>query len=385
LYAPLLVIAFLAAGAVMLAGSIQSLLLTISLAASLLLAHMGLAYWLASRWHAELRKLQARQTEAAQQDRQKNPVGIRGLDKLCTNVLPVWSGQIELTRAHTEASVTALANRFASINDRLANTISSTREKSGSALIALLGENATDLNSIIVTLRSALAMKESMLKEVTSLSLFTDALKRMAKDVGDIAKQTNLLALNAAIEAARAGEVGRGFAVVADEVRELSNLSGETGKKISEAVETVNKAIAVTLQISSQYAQQDLEMVVKSETVIEQVVERVHNAVQGLVNSSEVLCQENHALGDEIAEVLVALQFQDRISQVLGHVRDDMSKLKEHIASQERRIAGGGGADSIDASIWLDDLSHVYTVPEQHVVHKGGKAKAAASTAITFF
>ncbi|MDD5249754.1 MAG: methyl-accepting chemotaxis protein, partial [Rhodocyclaceae bacterium] len=213
-----------------------------------------------------------------------------------------------------------------------------------------------------------------------------DALKHMAKDVGEIAKQTNLLALNAAIEAARAGDVGRGFAVVADEVRKLSDLSGETGKKISATIETVNQAIASTLEISSRYARQDEEMVANSEKVIEHVVSRVHGAVQGLVDASDQLRQENQSVGEEIAEVLVALQFQDRVSQVLGHVRNDMGKLNERIVNQERRVAEGVNPGAIDATAWLDELSHTYTVPEQHVVHRGGKPAATADSAdITFF
>ena len=38
------------------------------------------------------------------------------------------------------------------------------------------------------------------------------------------------------------------------------------------------------------------------------------------------------------------------------------------------------------AAVWLTELSHTYTVPEQHVVHSGGKPQAASSsTEITFF
>jgi len=203
--------------------------------------------------------------------------------------------------------------------------------------------------------------------------------------VGDIAKQTNLLALNAAIEAARAGDVGRGFAVVADEVRKLSNLSGETGKKITETVDTVNKAIASTLEISRQFAQQDQEMVVTSEKVIEQVVGRVHTAVSGLADSADVLRHETQSIGEEIADVLVAFQFQDRISQVLSHVCKDMGKLKDRIATQEQQLAAGNKPGPIDATTWLNELSHTYTVPEQHVVHSGGAPRAAAATEITFF
>jgi methyl-accepting chemotaxis protein len=263
--------------------------------------------------------------------------------------------------------------------------MASTRGDAGDGLIASLSENEVELNSIVATLRSALAMKESMLGEVTSLSQFTESLKRMAKDVGDIAKQTNLLALNAAIEAARVGEAGRGFAVVSDEVRKLSTLSGETGKKIDETVETVNKAIAATLRISHQYARQDEEMIVKSEKVIEHVVGSVHAALRGLADSSAVLRRETQSIGEEISDVLVALQFQDRVSQVLGQVGKDMSKLKDRLADQERQLAAGGTPGPMDAATWLDELSHTYTVPEQHMVHSGGAPPKAAATEITFF
>ena len=347
----------------------------------------AVAFVVTSRWKTMLRESQ--RVAKTTLDRgwcAHKPHCIGGLDQLCTGVLPVWSGQVDLARQHTEESITALTNRFANINQQIGETLASSQGEGGNNLIALLSENEVELGSIVATLRSALAMKESMLGEVSSLSQFTNALKHMAKDVGEIAKQTNLLALNAAIEAARAGDVGRGFAVVADEVRKLSDLSGETGKKISETIETVNKAIESTLHISNQYAKQDEEMIVNSEKVIEHVVGRVHAAAMGLVDSSDVLRQQTQSIGTEIAEVLVALQFQDRVSQVLSHVSNDMNKLKGRIADQERQLAAGGRPGPIDATTWLTELSHTYTVPEQHVVHSGGAPRTApAETEITFF
>jgi methyl-accepting chemotaxis protein len=346
----------------------------------------AVAWLIAARWQAILRLERA----AAQRDIERaycerKPHCVAGLERLCGRVLPVWSGQIDMARAHTEDSITALANRFASIDQRIGTTLASSRGEASEGLIATLRENGAELDSIIATLRSALAMKEAMLAEITSLSQFTEALKRMARDVGDIAAQTNLLALNAAIEAARAGDVGRGFAVVADEVRKLSNQSAATGKKISETVETVNRAIDNTLNISRDFALQDKEMVVGAEKVIERVVGHVHTAVVELAASSDVLRRETRTIGEEMAEVLVALQFQDRISQVLNHVSNDMGKLKDRLADQERQVAAGGKPAAIDAVTWLDELSHTYTVPEQHLVHGGGEAPATAVADITFF
>ena len=375
-----LVLAALAAGGIVTVGGSDTLAL--ALTASVVAAGGVLAYLGASRWRSVLTRVREDARRELASERQQHATDhIAGLDKLCEGVLPVWSGQVEMARSHTEESVTALTNRFAEISQRIGNTMAASRGEGSDELIVLLRENADELKSIISTLRAAISTKEAMLGEIAALAKLTEGLQRMASDVGDVAKQTNLLALNAAIEAARAGEVGRGFAVVADEVRKLSSLSGATGKKIGETVATVNQAIASTLEISHQYAEQDAQMVTHSEKVIEHVVDRTHSAVVGLADSSEVLRRETETISAEIGEVLVALQFQDRISQVLGHICNDMGKLREHIVSQRQ----GDGSAPIDASVWLDELSHTYTVPEQHEIHKGGEAHGSASSEITFF
>jgi methyl-accepting chemotaxis protein len=384
--APAIVLALVGATGILISGGLTTLALVF---ATLLAVLGGGLVWLTvtlsqKAWN---QMLAAGEKSVADEQLRHQASHLAGLDQLCAGVLPVWSGQIEMARSHTEESITALANRFAAINQRIGNTVASSQGASGDGLIALLQENEAELNSILTTLRSALATKDSMLREIATLSKFTEQLKGMAQNVGDIAKQTNLLALNAAIEAARAGEVGRGFAVVADEVRKLSDLSGGTGKKISETVETVNQAIAATLNISQQYAAQDEAMVAQSEAIIQHVVGRTQEAALGLARSSDVLRNETQSIGAEIAEVLVALQFQDRVSQILGHVNQDMGKLKERIAEHEAGRAQGDVSASLDASSWLDELSHTYTVPEQLVVHRGGKPVVAATEAaeITFF
>jgi len=315
---------------------------------------------------------------------------ISGLDKLCVGVLPIWSGQIDIARNHTEEAAIALAARFSDISQRLESSTahgSLGHNAESQPLVTLLQETQKELDSIILSLRAALASKESLLTEVLTLSSYTETLQGMAQDVGDIASQTNLLALNAAIEAARAGDVGRGFAVVADEVRKLSNLSGETGKKISETVDTVNRAISETLQASRRYTEQDETLVHDSSAVIERVISRFGRAATDLTEASAKLRQESTAVGAEVSEVLVALQFQDRVSQVLNHVKDDLHKLQQNIENSEQLLSTGSNPLPVDAAQWLEELSRTYTMPEQHRVHQGGSAQdnSSNSTEITFF
>lgn len=326
--------------------------------------------------------------EELEQERAKH---ISGLDEVCEEVMPIWSNQIEMARVHTETAITDLSMRFANLSQRLSAAVAASGgdgDSGQSGLVVLLQSSQHELNSIITSLRAALEVKQSMLGEVQSLARFTGDLQKMAQDVADIAGQTNLLALNAAIEAARAGEVGRGFAVVADEVRKLSNLSGETGKKMSETVETVNKAIASTLRVSEQYALQDAEMVQKSEQTIAHVMSQFGDATSDLSSSTEMLRHESQEIGGEIANVLVNLQFQDRVSQMLMHVRNDLSKLEGRLQETNRERAAGDALTAMDARVWLSELAQTYTMPEQHAAHGGGQVVMAENnndSDITFF
>lgn len=318
---------------------------------------------------------------------------IDGLDQLCRGVLPVWSVQIEIARQQTESAINDLSQRFGNLSHRLETAVSASQTSDagsgGSAMgvVALLKNSETDLNSIISALRSALKEKETLLQEVHQLSRFTQELQEMASNVGSIAHQTNLLAINAAIEAARAGEVGRGFAVVASEVRKLSQLSAATGQKMTATVETVNNAIVKTLRVSSQYAQQDEVMTASSKEIIEKVLSQFHSTATGLNDSAEVMRSESQLIQTEISDVLVALQFQDRISQVLSQVRNDLNKLNQTLDVSEQQLADGVVPMPLNTTTWLEDFTSTYTMPEQHTTVQGGVSSSApqAATAITFF
>ena len=143
--------------------------------------------------------------------------------------------------------------------------------------------------------------------------------------------------------------------------------------------------------ITRDYAEKDTALVTESSNVIGNVIARFSGAATRLSESSEHLRIESVAIGEEIDQVLVALQFQDRVSQVLNHVNQDLGKLKEKIDQGKEKQGQGGDLPPIEAARWLDELSQTYTMPEQHAVHGGGKhpkTKAASSSNsgdITFF
>ena len=341
---------------------------------------VGLGFW-------QLRRAQARQAAHAKSQAFSQPMSggrDEALEALCVAVLPVWSEQIEAARAHTEQEIVSLTSRFAELADRI-HSVAGNDQGSGDRLVNLMASSQNQLDGILQSLREAMSSKGALLTEVNGLAGLTEQLKSMAKDVGDVARQTNLLALNAAIEAARAGEAGRGFAVVADEVRKLSTLSGDTGQKIGETVETVNGAIARTLELSQRHAERDTGTLNQSGETIEQVIGAFGGTTRDVVERSDTLAENATAVGGAIAEVLVALQFQDRVSQMLGHIRDDQARLERLVIERRALAASGQPLPRLDTQGWLAELARTYTMAEQVAVHQGKRPAAAADSDITFF
>jgi methyl-accepting chemotaxis protein len=340
----------------------------------------------------------ARQAGAAACLAELPPPGhLDGLDALCKQVLPIWNRQIETARGQTESAVSDLSSRFSDIHSHLGNALGGYRQSSGNVadpgsssegnVLAMLANGQNGLGQMLTALRAGLSAKEEMLARIREVAQFSDELKSMADSVSAIATQTNLLALNAAIEAARAGEAGRGFAVVADEVRKLSGLSNDTGKKISSRVEAISQAIQVSVQIAERFSAQDAQTMHDSEALIGNVLKLFRGAVEQLNEAASQFQKEGMAVQQSVAEVIVSLQFQDRVSQILRQTMDDLRRLQERLADHAARSAQGTPMPPIDVSAWLDNLSRTYTTLEEADNHQGAAPRSTqgSETEITFF
>ena len=310
------------------------------------------------------------------------------VNTLSAELLPLWAKQIESGRGQMESAVVGLAGVFSGIVDRLDASVRASDSAAegvdgGQGLVSVLGQSEARLNSLIASLRVAMKHKQEMVAEVDGLLDFIGELRKMAMDVAAIADQTNLLALNAAIEAARAGEVGRGFAVVADEVRKLSGLSKETGKRISEKVETISKAIAGAVAAAKSNAAQEEGSLAGSESVVQEVLGDFRQVTDALVESSGILRSESATINGQLAEALVQLQFQDRVSQILSHVRDSVNVLPSRLEQSHADFFRGGMPAPVDAQALIDELARSYATQEERLNHGGGEA--VDHSEITFF
>lgn len=316
---------------------------------------------------------------------------LAGLDHFAQTVVPVWEKQIETGRSQSEHAVIELMHKFSGIVTKLdeavaASNVSVESVESGEhGLVAVFAQSESRMESVVASMQVTLRNKDTLLHDVGHLVQFVDQLKEMASAVAKIADQTNLLALNAAIEAARAGESGRGFAVVADEVRKLSGLSGDTGRKISEKVMLINQAISTAFASAEKSTEQDIQSVSASEKAIYGVLEDFRQVTGGLVQSAGILRNASAGIQQEVAESLVQLQFQDRTSQILCHVRDSVASFPGKLRESEMLFKESGRLHALNVSAVLADLERTYATSEEQANHGKGKGAQQQDDEITFF
>jgi methyl-accepting chemotaxis protein len=90
-----------------------------------------------------------------------------------------------------------------------------------------------------------------------------------------------------------------------------------------------------------------------------------------LSDTAEQLQQESTDIRDELSDVLVSLQFQDRVSQILVHVRNNMEKLHKHLQQFKQDRAASIPVKHLDIKTWLAEMEVLYATQEKTHTHRG--------------
>ncbi|OGB35058.1 MAG: hypothetical protein A3F78_19065 [Burkholderiales bacterium RIFCSPLOWO2_12_FULL_61_40] len=314
----------------------------------------------AAVWYlvAQVQTAQSRLDLALQAGSGRSACSSEDIAELLQNVLPAWQHHVGLVKTQTEGAVVQLTASFGSVLQQFdlagigGGRVGADADDGKS--ISLLALCERELQPVVLSLTHVIEGKDALLANVRNLAKETLELQAMAAEVRSIAAQTNLLALNAAIEAARAGESGRGFAVVASEVRMLSQRSAETGKHIGERVGHIGAIMNTTLSAAEEATEEDKNAV----SLSGELVEHVLGHVRKLGASADSMRTHGLVVRREVEKLLVALQFQDRVSQILGSVDANMDSMQQTLSDM-------GTAALPSSEEWLADMNQRATMADQ--------------------
>lgn len=300
--------------------------------------------------------------------------------------LQIVSRQIDTARTQTEQGVGSLLAEFDSLQGRLDQAVQTASDiASGEGGDAHgqddFARNESDLRSVLSTLEASGERRRTLLQALDGLDAYAEALRNMTGEVEVIASRTNLLALNAAIEAARAGEQGRGFAVVAEEVRKLSGLSSDTVRRMAEKIQSISDSLAHIGQSAAVSGEADQQAMTDADAAVNAVLARFRRFTEQTRNSAEAVRHENDGIRADVAQMLVSLQFQDRVSQILSHAEISLNGLGQLL--DEQLSAGANVREVIES--WLEDVERSYTTDEQRRNHHGNQQGPTDAGEVTFF
>ncbi len=360
----------------MLAGVAGGLLLLLAMYSWIVLGRLG------PRLRAHIEALELQAGEAASHRVRGDQVDDYHeiMEKLFLEALPIWRKQLVAVNEQLVSAMNSLSQRFAEIAMNMDAIKKTQTTEDGTIINSVDGQDseihadARDmmdrLRRVAEALRDSLIMKNDAMQQIETLEQFTDDLRRMAEGVDKVAKQTDLLALNAAIEAARAGEAGRGFAVVADEVRTLAKVAEETGQNIIGKANDIQRHIGATLASAKESAEKESKLLRESEESIEVVLDRYQIASDTLELTSTLLVNVSVDMTKEIQGIMADMQFQDRVSQIITHVEDNIDFVAAQLRQGNVDMRKGSHPRLPDVEEWRRTMQSSYTTPEQHALHR---------------
>ncbi len=276
-----------------------------------------------------------------------------------------FSAQFELAREEMARVQTLLSDAIASLTDSFHGMHEHTRRQRDLTISVTTGtDDAGSAHQFDEFVRNTSEVMQQVVDSIVSNSKLgmelvelTDSMAQNTTDVqsilseiGSIAKQTNLLALNAAIEAARAGEAGRGFAVVADEVRDLSARTTQFSQQINALMKNMQSSVGQTEIAIQRMASQDMTFAFDSKSRVENIISTMEGQNRARIEALGQLGGIADDVDSQVGRAVTALQFQDMVSQLLGHVNNRVAAMDD-VASHLGELAATLQKDaaSVDA------------------------------------
>lgn len=297
-----------------------------------------------------------------------------GAEVMVSQVVPVWSKQMEITREAAVDGMAKLLDTFAQMSGAL-GTLADNLENNSPTLEVGGIDNALAVNSpaqaalaaLLAPSMRAFAQRDAALNELNHCAEALQELRHLGQQAREVAKHTRLVAFNASIESNRgvqAAGSGSGAQAVANETRMLAARMGEVGEQVERTVSKLDKSLH----------SERLKGAVGSSTEEElrlEVQVRAREALSGLVgalgsamsNSADVQ-QASQTLREQLDEAFVNFQFGDRLSQMMAIVGTDMANFA-------RWVSANPYATQSDAAEWLANLESSYTMEEQRSQHHG--------------
>lgn len=301
-------------------------------------------------------------------------------------VLPVLTAQLKEVAAQVEQSVVKVCDSFQAMALRAREAAAqvalvhdaSARPKGGEGGIGgLISSTRGTLGDLLRQVEQSSAFSSLTVNRMETMEQQVAAVERTLHEIDEVAGKARVLALNGRLEAARAGAQGVAFGVVATETAKMANHAIDSSRVMRERIGEVSQTIASAAEELRDRAEADRRGVSRSHEEVDHALDRMtalHAEMQEVIARSR---QNSDQLARDISAAVMAMQFQDAMSQRIEHV---VQTLEELHAALSARIDPEGEAAATGTRDWALRMAGQYTMASEHRVlaeHAGQMGTAA--------
>jgi methyl-accepting chemotaxis protein len=288
------------------------------------------------------------------------------------------SVQLKQTSAQIESSVVGVCNSFQGIAERARQTVARTtgflgqqdnepsNKRSFEGLIDSCGQT---LVKILSATEEASEISQRAIDRIQQMDKASQLVSGALRQFEEIARGNRILALNARIEAARAGNQGAGFGVVAVEVLSQTERSQKLTAQVSDLITNLRGLAGSTLDDLKRMNEQGHKRAEQCRAEVDVSLGNLQTAHGEMKEMLTGMTEEGAFLANDIGAAVRSLQFQDRTSQRIAHVVEDLDTLHGRLVSRFGSVSAGNTAS--------DEGFSAYTMREEREVAGMGVAEAA--------
>ncbi len=289
------------------------------------------------------------------------------------------SKQLKQTSEQIESSVVGVCKSFQGIAERARSTVARTAgflssesktafgKQSFEGLIANCSET---LVKILSTTEEAGEVSRRAIERIQQIDKVSQTINMALAKVEKIAHENKMLAMNARIEAAHAGEFGAGFAVVAVEIVSQTNKSREVTAQVSGLIKNLRELADSTLKDLQGMIDRDHMRLQECRSEVNESLREMQVAHGEMKRMLTGMSEEGALLANDIGSAVRGLQFQDRTSQQIAHVVEDLETL-------HRKLTDRCGGTSIDSTELEEGFSSFTMREEREIAGIAGPESAA--------
>lgn len=308
---------------------------------------------------------------------------IRGL----LPVLPVLSSQLREVVRQVEESVVGVCGNFQAMAAKARQAVaqsplSSQNTESAEAsatggIPMLVSSTRGTLGSLLQRIEQSSEFSQHTVDRMQTIERHIQSLLNTLREIDEVAKSARMLALNGQIEAVRAGTHGTAFSVVAKETANMAKHAVASSSSIREQIETVAADIENASVALRDRASADREEASRSREEVHQTLDTMAMLHQKMEQAMVESTRNTESLARDISGAVMALQFQDAVSQRIQHV----SAALDDLAATLQRYTSGDEAGCPEESgrDWAAEIAKQYTMDSERAVLTAHVAGAASS------